>query len=557
MAAGRTLFLFFLFVSIECREWDSAEEWMIGNVKHTRCRCHRTTEWERSPFPLRVLNCSAIFWPSDGATMREMAAKMREFPDCIDEEAILDLSHNGLVDFNASELLTPSQRSLVRQLDLSGNRLKAIDRDAVDSFSRLAVLKLGGNKLGDSDRDGDHYFPSSWIRDTLGRTLKELHLDNNALEAVSSNAFARLTTLEKLVLDENPRFVNSSYFGALELPSSLKELSLEGCGLNERVHMPDQMRKVESLSLARNELRYLPSIFRDFSRLRTLDLSGNPFERIDFVLPQVVELKMRQMPRLFYIGSYAFSSFSNLRVLDLAGSRELSAIHPTAFGFGEDGAKARALRVLNVENCGLMKLNSTTLPWTQLEELRLGGNPWNCDDSMGWLFRAWSTRRWTVGRNLTCASPWSRRGMEPRLAYDTPIAYTPASWQRDPRTTDRRNRWATTRQPRFPFWFAESTRAPYTDELGGEVDEWWARDVMPALRSAPHHPAVYFAAGAIASAVVLLAGWCCCQAVGCCFRRCCCPKPRSSWGVRNEAVDDRRLIPDDETKTEVETISNI
>ncbi|KAI6230890.1 hypothetical protein M3Y99_01017600 [Aphelenchoides fujianensis] len=539
MAVGRALFfLIILFVSIECRVWNE-DEWADSNVRHTSCRCHRTTEWERSPFPLRVLNCSAIFWPADGATMREMAPKMREFPDCIDEEAILDLSHNGLLDFNTSGLFTNFQRRLVRQLDLSGNRLKRVRQDAIETFPQLVVLKLSNNRLGVNG------FSSSWLRGTSSRTLKELHMADNALERVPSNAFAQLTALEKLVLDENPRFVNSSFFGALELPSSLKELSLEGCGLRTLAHMPDQMRNVETLSLARNELDYLLPFFRNFSRLRTLDLSGNPFAQIDFLLAQVVELKMRQMPRLY--------------VLDLSGSRSLEFIHPTAFGFEPslNQNKALSLRVLNVENCALTKLNSTTFPWTQLEELHLSGNPWNCDASMEWLFRAYSTRRWTTGRNLTCAFPWSRRGMEPGLAYDTPIAYTPAYWQRDSRTTDWWNRWATTRQPRRPYWFAESTRSPYTDELGGEVDEWWARDVMPALRSAPHHPAVYFAAGAIASAVVLLAGWCCCQAVGCCFRRCCRPKPRSSWGVRNEAADDRRLIPDDDTKTEVDTISNI
>ncbi|KAI6233427.1 LRRCT domain-containing protein [Aphelenchoides fujianensis] len=527
---------------------------MIANVQLTRCRCHRTTEWERSPFPLRVLNCSAIFWPSNYATMEEMAAKMREFPDCIDEEAILDLSHNGLFEFNPSGLFTDFQRSLVRQLDLSGNRLEAIDRDAIETFPQLVVLKLGGNRLNANDRDGDHYFPSSWLCGTLGRTLKELHLDANALEAVPSNAFAQLTALEKLVLDENPHFVNSSFFGALELPSSLKELSLESCGLRTLAYVPAQMRKVETLSLARNELRYIRSMFRNFSRLRTLDLSGNLLEQIDFVLPQLVELKLRQMSRLYAIQDEEFSAFTSLRVLDLSSSSDLYKIEPNAFGFERDGPKARALRVLNLEDCGLTRLNRTTIPRPQLEELLLGGNPWNCDDSMEWLFRTWNTSRWTTGRNLTCASPWSRRGMQPYLAYDTAMATTTrAYWQRDSRITDWGNRWATTRHPQFPFWFAESTRSPYTDELGGEVDEWWAREVMPALRSAPHHPAVYFAAGAIASAVVLLAGWCCCQAVGCCFRRCCCPKPRSSWGVRNEAADDRRLIPDDDPKTEIET----
>ncbi|KAI6219134.1 Leucine-rich repeat neuronal protein 3-like [Aphelenchoides fujianensis] len=553
MAAGRALFLFFLLlVSIECRVWNE-DEWIASNTKHTSCRCHRSAEFSRLASSGQVLNCSNIWGPSDRPTMREVAEKLHELPDCIRGEATLDFSNNGLVDFDLDGIVNVSQWSFIRKLDLSGNNLYSLDRETMDLFPRLEVLQLDHNKFGAYD------FATWPLKGNLTRSLTELHLGYNSLSTLPFDSFKHLKKLKKLVLDGNPRFVNSSFFGIPEFPPSLKELSLEGCELRGLDHLPLNVQNVESLSLARNKLRYIPSIFHNFSRPRSLDLSGNPLERINFVLPQLVELKMRQMPRLYSIENNAFSAFSNLRVLDLSGSSELSTIHPNAFGFESSSSwnKALSLRVLNVENCGLMKLNSTTIPLSQLEELRLGGNPWICDPSMEWLFRAWSTRRWTVGRNLTCDYPLSLRGVEPWKAYETPIPYTPAYWQRDSRTTDRWDRWATTRQPRFPFWFAESTRSPYTDELGGEVDEWWARDVMPALRSAPHHPAVYFAAGAIASAVVLLAGWCCCQAVGCCFRRCCCPKPRSSWGVRNEAADDRRLIADDDTKTEVDTISNI
>ncbi|KAI6220030.1 hypothetical protein M3Y99_01632200 [Aphelenchoides fujianensis] len=326
--------------------------------------------------------------------------------------------------------------------------------------------------------------------------------------------------------------------------------------------MPAQMRKLETLSLARNKLIYLPSIFRDFSRLRTLDLSGNPFESDQLLSSAARRVEDAADALVCTPSKTDLSLYSSTSVCwTFAGSSELSTIHPNAFGFGQEGPKARALRVLNVENCGLMKLDSRTFPWTQLEEVHLGGKSLELRPIDGVVVPRifHSPLDYRKKPHLRVSLVPSRNGAPLGLRHADLLharllaAATPAQ------PTDG-NRWVTTRQPRFPFWFAESTRSPYTDELGGEVDEWWARDVMPTLRSAPHHPAVYFAAGAIASAVVLLAGCCCCQAVGCCFRRCCCPKPRSSWGVRNEAAgrpapDPRRRYEDRSGHVDLLTIN--
>ncbi|KAI6227670.1 Fibronectin type-III domain-containing protein [Aphelenchoides fujianensis] len=152
------------------------------------------------------------------------------------------------------------------------------------------------------------------------------------------------------------------------------------------MNLPTQIAKLESLSLAQNEQEHFPWQLHSHARLRTLDLSGNPFERIVFLLPRLVVLRMRQMLRLHTIENIPFSLFTNLRVLDLAGSKKLTAICADAFGFAEPGPKARALRVLNVENCALSSLDSRTFPLHQMERLHLNGNPWNCDEKMEWLF---------------------------------------------------------------------------------------------------------------------------------------------------------------------------
>lgn len=91
---------------------------------------------------------------------------------------------------------------------------------------------------------------------------------------------------------------------------------------------------METLDLSFNNLTKIPVDLRQFIALRSLNLSGNPIERIlrrELVQPVLQLLDISDCPDLRLIESRAFSKLPSLQTINLNNNRRMSFISPSAF----------------------------------------------------------------------------------------------------------------------------------------------------------------------------------------------------------------------------------
>jgi Leucine-rich repeat (LRR) protein len=62
------------------------------------------------------------------------------------------------------------------------------------------------------------------------------------------------------------------------------------CGL-DNLQFLEQSVRIEDLNLKFNALKVLPAFMGNFTQLRTLELSGNPFEKIELDLSRLDQLQ--------------------------------------------------------------------------------------------------------------------------------------------------------------------------------------------------------------------------------------------------------------------------
>jgi hypothetical protein len=79
-----------------------------------------------------------------------------------------------------------------------------------------------------------------------------------------------------------------------------------------------------------------------------------------------------------------FEKINSFQNLNLTGSKNLIYIDENAFGSNSTGKKFR-LNSFDVSNCKLTTLPESLIAWFELQNMRLGGNPWNCDEHLRWL----------------------------------------------------------------------------------------------------------------------------------------------------------------------------
>lgn len=228
----------------------------------------------------------------------------------------VNLANNRLDGLHPDTFRGPVRETL-RGLDLSGNHLRTIPREALTGLVDLTSLDFSGNPLGKIDSGEFQQIGGKLIDLNLSgcqlyhvgaiafyglNTLKNLDLSNNGLTEVPNRAFNNLGMLEELHIGRN----KLKFFGKRDFLSlkNLKRFLVEGCNAGELtlkegifrentnlesilIKCPDlktisddvslvHLSVLKSLNLHGSGLQSIPEHLTNYHDLTTLDLSSNP-----------------------------------------------------------------------------------------------------------------------------------------------------------------------------------------------------------------------------------------------------------------------------------------
>ncbi|KAJ8942272.1 hypothetical protein NQ314_010105 [Rhamnusium bicolor] len=283
----------------------------------------------------------------------------------------LDLSNNQIENLTKDSL--KGLKALVH-LDLSNNSLEEINSGAFRELHSLTVIKLCGNKLV--------HLEESLFRAV--KNLRELYLNDNQFLEVPTAALSDTVQLQYLALSRN--LILSVEDGDMANLPELNTLLLDSNVISE-LH-PDGLSSLvtlDHLDLSDNNLTAVPTIPLDkLSSLTTLRLSGNFISHIPHVafrgLFHLRILKIDCLETLEQIDSRAFIDNINLEEVHMDYNVRIEKL-PTRLFHGNPKVKFISVRYNNLQT-----LEAIHFPVDQLHELRVGGNPLNCNCSLGWLW---------------------------------------------------------------------------------------------------------------------------------------------------------------------------
>lgn len=313
-----------------------------------------------------------------------------------EELIVLNLSHNKIKTLGNSNFL--SQKNLTHldlqynqienltkesfkglkalsHLDVSNNSLEVIQETTFRDLHSLVVLRLAGNKLV--------HLEAGLFRS--GKNLKEIYLNDNQFLEIPTEALADTVRLRYLSLSRN--YIRYIEDGAMPNLPELHTLLLNYNIVTE-IH-PDGLSTLISLmylDLSNNNLTVMPTeSLAKLSNLTTLTLSGNfitVLQPISFRgLFNLKILKINRLMTLKQIDVRTFVDNINLEKINMDYNLGIIKL-PTRLFHGNS-----KLTYVSVRFNGLQNLEAIHFPLDQLHELRLGGNPLQCNCSLGWLWQ--------------------------------------------------------------------------------------------------------------------------------------------------------------------------
>ncbi|XP_071454320.1 protein toll-like [Hetaerina americana] len=230
------------------------------------------------------------------------------------------------IDLRDNNIVLPSSifqgLTHLEVLELGSNGITSLPPDIFRDLSRLRLLNIWQNKLGESNLSRSHFRGLTSL-DSLDLnsnglkmlspdifydliSLKSLNLNSNNFTSLPAELFVRNVHLEKLRLNDNRVPFRTLPLGLFSNLASLRELSLDSCGLewllkdllegsvnlvyisfskNKLKSIPEGLffglEHVEIINLSENMLADLPnSLLKGLRSLKTLNLKKNKLEKL-------------------------------------------------------------------------------------------------------------------------------------------------------------------------------------------------------------------------------------------------------------------------------------
>ncbi|XP_072437615.1 leucine-rich repeat transmembrane protein FLRT3 [Chiloscyllium punctatum] len=259
---------------------------------------------------------------------------------------------------------------------------------------KVEIIYLYSNSLDE--------FPTN-----VPKYIKELHLQENNIRAISLDSLSKIPYLERLHLDDNSVSAVSIEEGAFRENKDLKLIFLSRNHLSSiPVGLPST---VEELRLDDNRIATISeNALSHLTGLKRLVLDGNLLTNQG--LRDKVFMNLMNLTELSLVRNILTSPpslpIANLQKLHLQ-ENHINRIPPNAF------YHLGSLQRLDLSNNNLTHLPQGTFDrLNNLSQLLLRNNPWHCGCKMKWV-RDW-LRSLTFGvnvRGLMCQSPEKVRGM--------------------------------------------------------------------------------------------------------------------------------------------------
>ena len=322
------------------------------------------------------------------------------------------LSRTSITDLEAQRMIVSnlhgyvfSYLPLLQKLSLKGSSVQHVSDDAFASLSNLSHLELNNNKLTD--------LPKAY---KVGlKRLETLDVSGNAIKALTSNNCM-------------------GYFG-------LKTLYASNCAIKHITKNAFQdMKMLEKLVLYWNKISFIqPDAFLAATNLKIIRLNRNHLTLSERQTPAFGNLRMLEWLDLSNNANLAWnvtllqmllSNLTNLRKIELDGT-ELHELPSGLFGnltkinilklsnnhisswHADLFKNLDQLELLSIHNNSVTLINRTSLIYLKsLKHLDASGNPFSCTCDLIW-FRDWifssSVYVDQLGPSYQCASPTEMR----------------------------------------------------------------------------------------------------------------------------------------------------
>uniref|UniRef100_A0A182SWV3 LRRCT domain-containing protein n=1 Tax=Anopheles maculatus TaxID=74869 RepID=A0A182SWV3_9DIPT len=340
---------------------------------------------------------------------------------------MLDLSYNHLLGIPKSIFMY--QKRLL-QLHLNNNKISSVGNKTFAGMDELRVLNLRGNFIEEITKGlfralpkleelnlGENQIASLHPEAFEGLThLRILHLDDNAINVIPTPSFRPLRLLAELYLGLNT--LNQIQPGSFEGMQHLRRLDVRGSMLvNLTIDTFRGLENVRSLDVSDNHLLKVPTVALSIltrleelsigQNVRSLDVSDNHLLKVPTValsiLTRLEELSIGQND-FEVIPEGAFFGLSNLRKVSISGALNLQRIQSGAFASNtnldtiviasnrmlaelDEGAFSGLPHIENVilRDNAIRTFREELLPWKQLRNFDISGNPLVCNCHMRWM----------------------------------------------------------------------------------------------------------------------------------------------------------------------------